>query len=387
LITKGQPVQGYQLAVLASLTEAVMKKNELTQDTLSTFLALESLAFVDIRKVPGKVDEKALCDAVVGFLNKALSPEFMKHTNKKEKALFDGLTERLSYFHKDSLVDLVDLHHVVTQMIHLVQCDVKNKVNYEYLNNIKQYVNTFAFHTSKQQQVRGSRKSDDFKLMAWQIKQFLEHTLSRMDTQTYRAFHPYAKDKIKAIRSFIDTQCTDEALDRLLEANPDASLNEFTKMGLEFILSMNTTWGKGVREGKTSSLADFCALKNRLNTFFNTVPESSIEQKYLDRLDTIMRNLKKRQQTGLFKDPELYQRKVQKLGEYIDEIKALIQSKKENKISDIESEINLIKMRVENDPDIYTSTSRFFKSDKNVTTVKEMQQAADEFTNKGSSKR
>jgi hypothetical protein len=85
----------------------------------------------------------------------------------------------------------------------------------------------------------------------------------------------------------------------------------------------------------------------------------------------ILENLIRRQQNASFlKDPDLYQRKVIKLEAYIESTKKLIQNNDGNQ--DIDSAIRSLLIHINNDPDIYTNTSRFFKRTSNVTVLREI---------------
>jgi hypothetical protein len=380
--------KSYQLAAITDLTTAI-GKNELSQKALSRLLPFYSMAFADM--YPCQVDEKEICNAVLAFLQKALSSAYMKITDEKEKAQLGTLVEKISsYRNQNSVSHLVDLHHVIVKVINLAQYNLQQPSSQQYLNHLKAYINAIAasgLPPVGNYQRRVSSKEEDFKLMAWQIKQFLQKTVSRLDTPENRKRYSFARQKITYINNFIQNQCSDENINEYLTTYADFSLTDllenftcYQHPDLEFVLAQNKASGI---QGKSTSLTEFHLLKKRFEKVFDLKKEEDLgKQQYLSRVETIKTNLQYRKDNaGIFKDIKLYDKKIEKLNSYIEQIKQLIEYKRKNEIADIDSEIRLIKNRVENDPDVYRSTAKFFGLKNNVTVVKDIQRATHEFLN------
>ena len=377
----GAEVFSFPQVMLHSLTEATGESKKLTKST-SQLLSFYAAALYDLELE--EPDAKTLCGGMVEFLSQALVLEV---NNSKDQARLLSLSEDIKAFHqKDCIVRLLDLHHVVSKLISVAEQDLKSASTKEYLTQIKQVVNAMVFKTNASEIPKNtaSRPEDDFKIMALEVKQFLQHTAARMGSPSYQRFHLFSKSKRTKIEEFLSQHCSEKALKKFMKKHPSQSalelfqgfINQGTE-GLEILLAQKTTREKVV--GKTRSLNEFKRLTRRMEQEFS-LNSSQTASRYLECLQQIASNLKQRKnKAGLLKNASLYDPKIEHLNGYIEKVKHLIKKKDSMKVTDVESEIRLIQHYVENDPALYRSTARFFGLKRNVSLVQEVKKVGKEF--------
>jgi hypothetical protein len=382
LQSKGE-VLSFPVAMLHSLTEATGESKKLTKST-SQLLSFYAAALYDLELE--EPDAKTLCGDVVQFLNKALRLEV---NNSKDQARLLSLSEDIKAFHqKECIVRLLDLHHVVSKLLSVAEQDIKSDSTKEYLAQIKQVVNALVFKTNASETPKNtaSRPEDDFKIMALEVKQFLQHTVVRMGSPSYARLHLFSKSKSTKIEAFLSQYCSEEALNKFVKKHPTQSALELFQgfinqgNGLETLLAQKTIRDKAI--GKTKSFNEFKRLTRRLEQEFS-LNTSQTASHYLARLEQIANNLERRKnKAGLLTNVSLYDQKIEHLNGYIKKVKDLIKKKDTMKVADIESEIRLIQHYVENDRALYRSTARFFGFKRNVSLVREVKEVRKEFLKK-----
>lgn len=387
-----QSTQSHVLASIQSLSTTLQSLNNKNLTFLSQLIDFNTIVYQDLHLKLPLVSEKEFCKTTQELLTQAFSPPFSK-LSQKDEAILTQLSAQILALPEQT--PICDFQTMVSNLINATEHQINNKELGNYLESTKHYVATLARISLAEQEKKQGQTADprkaDVSFMVNQIKELLLKTHTRLNGSFYKKTHAYAAQKIESVNKWIKELSQPEFVADLLANHKTKSLGEIldhinnnvfvNNKSLLTTLSINTRSGESKELTKTTSGAAYARLQKSFNATFHFDNAEKGDELYLQKLKTILENLQARQKkAGMWKDIDLYKRKVDKLVNYIDKTKTLIHDKANNPAIDLNREIRSLLVRIKNDPDIYRSTARFFKNDSNVTVVKEITQLSEEMS-------